>query len=520
MKTTTTKLTFLQLDAINIGTSNPRKEFKDDTLIELCQSIKDKGVLQSLLVRPFEGSYQLVCGERRYRASLMAGLLEVPVQIREMKDQEVMEVQLIENLEREDVHPLFEAQAFKFLMDTADYTTSDIAKKIVKSETFIIQRLSLLSLITVWRKAFLKNGINLSKALIISRLTKEDQKEVAENAMDFAGGVKSAKSLQNYIDKNIVNLLANASFDIEDSVLVKKCGACSLCPKRSGGISSLFADIKENDRCFDKACFKTKTDKHLNNEIQKIINEGENVFFIKTRWENCDESIVQQINQMEIKILERYEDFDIYNGKDKRKKRVQGLWVSGNEIGKTASIVLIKTKDIEKEAKEVTVVGQIEKIEQRAIRALELDQEKIQKKVSEKIGESAEFLEIDKLSTTPTDIVLRNLLLWNLIAWHQKDEVGLIIQIDKYNKQGNKGVLKRLGELTEQEVTFMVRNISYKAYANVLPTFTEGIALRKMANTFTSIDIKAIEKEQKSSADKRILRTEERIEKLKKSSKN
>ena len=125
----------------------PRKVFDEDALAELADSIAKHGVIQPLLVRPMpDGSYQLVAGERRWRASRMAGLTEVPVVIKELSDDEAMALALIENLQREDLNAIEEAQGIKALMDTLSLTQDEAAERVGKSRPAVANALRLLKL--------------------------------------------------------------------------------------------------------------------------------------------------------------------------------------------------------------------------------------------------------------------------------------------------------------------------------------------------------------------------------------
>ena len=137
----------LRVSEIEPNRSQPRREFNEEALAELADSISQHGVLQPLLVRPIaDGGYQIVAGERRWRASRMAGISEVPVIIKEMSDRDVMGIALIENLQREDLSPVEEAMGYKTLMDTYDFTQDDVAKTVGKSRPAVTNALRLLSL--------------------------------------------------------------------------------------------------------------------------------------------------------------------------------------------------------------------------------------------------------------------------------------------------------------------------------------------------------------------------------------
>lgn len=137
----------LKISEIEPNKNQPRREFDDNALAELAESISQHGVLQPLLVRPIaDGGYQIVAGERRWRASRMAGLTEVPVVIRELSDSETTELALIENLQREDLSPVEEALGYKQLMEEYDMSQDQVSKTVGKSRPAIANALRLLNL--------------------------------------------------------------------------------------------------------------------------------------------------------------------------------------------------------------------------------------------------------------------------------------------------------------------------------------------------------------------------------------
>lgn len=137
----------LRLSSIEPNKDQPRKQFDEDALIELADSIRQHGVIQPLLVRPLDnGMYQLVAGERRWRASRMAGLMEVPVVIRDLSDHEAMEIALIENLQRKDLNVIEEALGYQQLMEKYDMTQEKVAERVGKSRPAVANALRLLNL--------------------------------------------------------------------------------------------------------------------------------------------------------------------------------------------------------------------------------------------------------------------------------------------------------------------------------------------------------------------------------------
>ncbi len=136
----------LKLNDIEPNRDQPRKTFDESALSELADSIAQHGVIQPLLVRPIQDGYQLVAGERRWRAARLAGLTEVPVVVKELSDSETMEIALIENLQREDLNPIEEAEGLQLLIDTYGLTQDECAKRVGKSRPAITNSLRLLNL--------------------------------------------------------------------------------------------------------------------------------------------------------------------------------------------------------------------------------------------------------------------------------------------------------------------------------------------------------------------------------------
>ncbi len=145
----------------------PRKDFDDETISELASSIKEKGILQPLVVRTISGGYEIIAGERRWRAAQRAGITRVPVIIKEATDREVLELALIENLQREDLNPLEEAVAYQQLIDEFELTHEDISRQIGKDRSTITNQLRLLKLPEEAKKALIAGDITAGHARAI-----------------------------------------------------------------------------------------------------------------------------------------------------------------------------------------------------------------------------------------------------------------------------------------------------------------------------------------------------------------
>jgi ParB family transcriptional regulator, chromosome partitioning protein len=139
-------LRHLPIELLKANPNNPRRHFAEDDIESLAQSLKEKGVLQPIMVRPRGEEFEIVAGERRWRAAQRAGLHQVPVIIRELEDREALEIAIIENVQRSDLNPLEEARAYKMLMDQYDYTQQQLAQSIGKSRSHIANTIRLMQL--------------------------------------------------------------------------------------------------------------------------------------------------------------------------------------------------------------------------------------------------------------------------------------------------------------------------------------------------------------------------------------
>jgi ParB family chromosome partitioning protein len=253
------------------SSTNPRKVFDEERLEELAGSIRSKGVLSPLLVRRINGHFEIVTGARRYRAARRAGLDEIPVRIGAFTDEEALEIQIIENIQRADVHPLEEAQGFRALLERegAAYTVEKIAAKTGKAAAHIAKRLRLLDLIPPVADAFTAGRIGIEHALLIAKLGADVQEEALRHCFDGYYAANDAERslvpvsrLQAWVEQNVYLILKSVPFSKDDETLVPEAGSCANCPKRTGFNTLLFSEVRE-DSCADAACFNRKLDAHI-----------------------------------------------------------------------------------------------------------------------------------------------------------------------------------------------------------------------------------------------------------------
>jgi ParB/RepB/Spo0J family partition protein len=267
-----------------------RKHLDKAGLNELAESIRSAGVINPILVRILgaENStpeFEVVAGERRVLAAKSAGLTEIPAMVKDLTDQEVIELQLIENLQREGLHELAEAEGYEALQEKHGYSVDDLVVKVGKSKAYVYSRLKLLELSKEARAAFYSGGLSASSALLLARLhNADDQKrmlKVALNGQYGDGDPMSFRELKRYIGEEVMLQLKRAPFDTTTAELVPKAGPCTTCPKRSGNQVGLFEDGESEDLCTDSACFRLKREAAIKIKADAARAEGKTVLSAK-----------------------------------------------------------------------------------------------------------------------------------------------------------------------------------------------------------------------------------------------
>ena len=277
------RMAHVAVHSIAPSLTNPRKHFDPAKLQELADSIAASGVHQPILLRPLPPErlqdtlqearaqkrpapeYELVAGERRWRACQLAGVAEIPAMIRPMTDAQALEAQVIENLQREDVTGLEEAEGYQILMETVGINADEVGQRIGKSRSYVYGRLKILNLCEAGRQALREGKLDFSCGLYIARIPNEQlQLKALEWATeaDYYGDRPSARAVQQHVRQNFMLQLAAAKFDTADADLCPAAGACTSCPHRTGANPDLFADVNSADVCTNPPCYHAKEEAH------------------------------------------------------------------------------------------------------------------------------------------------------------------------------------------------------------------------------------------------------------------
>jgi ParB/RepB/Spo0J family partition protein len=268
---TVTMRVFAPLDMFVPSPTQPRRRFAG--IAELAASIAELGVLDDVHARMREdGKLELICGERRLRAARELGLEAIPFQIRDLTDEEVIKVQLAEAREREDLHPLEEAEAFD-LARSRGLSVEELRNG--RPASYVYRRLALVQLCPEARSVFLEGRLTEGAAQCLARLTDPaEQSRVLAEALQMRGHENAAVRVQYlafYVDR-AVRRLKDAPWKLDDPDLHG--GACTTCPKRTQAQAQLFEETTSaDDACTDRACFEVKRAEH-SEQLVEIAKKG------------------------------------------------------------------------------------------------------------------------------------------------------------------------------------------------------------------------------------------------------
>lgn len=197
--TNSNQVTSVSIYLIDNNADQPRKTFNDDKLKELAESIEQHGVIQPIVVQKNKDRYKIIAGERRFRAARLAGLNEVPVIIREMSEQEVLEVALIENLQRENLNPIEEAAAIKALIDEHDLTQEEVARRLGKSRPAIANSVRLLNLPETIRQLLSDGRLQAGHCRVLASIP--DEELMVKTARQAAGYEWSVRETEQRVQQ-------------------------------------------------------------------------------------------------------------------------------------------------------------------------------------------------------------------------------------------------------------------------------------------------------------------------------
>lgn len=303
------KLQNIKIELLKQSPTNTKGRNEGKSFDELVVSIKEKGVLMPILVREFGKGYEVIAGNRRFMASKEAGLKEIPVKIVDMTDVEAREAQIVENLQREDVHPIDEGIAYKGLIEASRplYTVKDVALKVGKSESYVKQRLALTGLSEKCANALRDNKITLSQATLLSRI--EDEKVEKGALAKFTDYDWDVDQVREWItNQSYLKAVANPKSNLSDLGDKEK--------------PNLFGDKTLG---IDPVSYGEKIAKFIENRIKESESKGKKMVRICSNYGKPDMKGV--LARDEYKTLDSKED------KKNAKEQIHGIVAEGDDLG-------------------------------------------------------------------------------------------------------------------------------------------------------------------------------------------
>jgi ParB/RepB/Spo0J family partition protein len=270
--------------------TNPRgKAFEGAAFDDLVASVKEKGVLVPVIVRPRpkgDKQFEIVAGNRRFRAAKLAGLEEIAARIEKLTDEEAREVQIVENLHREDIHPLDEGEAYRKLIEEGkNYDIVAVAAKVGKGIAYVRRRLILTDLTADAKKAYRSEKVNAGQVELIARLGSDDQARAIKMVTQRNYGTGD---LREWIQKAVVEKLSVAPPWKGHEDLVAAMAPCPECSKKKGG--NLFGEGAA-EQCGDPTCFARRLAAHIQLTIEKFKSDKKPLLLVSAGYRNSGDKI-------------------------------------------------------------------------------------------------------------------------------------------------------------------------------------------------------------------------------------
>jgi len=565
----------LPIDQISFSPFNYRKLFSEKDLQDFAAEILQHGIISPLTVRPLpSGNYELVAGERRMRAAKIAGLMVVPVVIKDYNDEQVREIQLAENLQRENPHPMHEAFAIGY-MQKAGKKTDEISARLGKSKQFIYMRIKLLALIEPIQEIFLNDVINLQDAIEIARVSAESQIEF------FNSYCREWKKRRNFEINNLENKLdqfkydlKEAPFNTKDKNLIPDAGACNVCESNTATLKTLFPEFAKQAICNNRACYHKKCAAHFTIEftsaflehapdalifngdlsdsitalIQSVKGAGELSAYsrydidivnppempVTEDYISEEEIDGEEVSQFDEKgfneALEEYEEeLEQYTVLMQSGKLQKGLLVMENSIrvlafspekqaarnaGHTVTAKEVQTSLKSGTATTELLEAEIERLNNKEARAKQLDREKVQLVIHEKFSSEIESVS-NITSLTTADQVAARLLIYQSLNYYTRGKVGaqLFTSTENEEKEESQMLYEKLAALTDNQYSYLIRNAIACQADSKFPLNSTGFFLYKQAEG-AGLNIESIEHLQEQKAMQRQGKQEEKIREL------
>lgn len=550
---------------ISLSSFNYRKQFDQTALEDFAAELAVHGVLSPLLVRAADGArYELVAGERRLLAARIAGLETLPVLVADLTDEQAREVQLVENLQRENPHPLHEAQAIQQMQQTGK-TIDEIAARLGKSKKFIYTRIKLSGPIEPHQQILMAGKMGVQQAYEIASLSGATQQEIYNQ---YCSGWQDEdfKMPSGYQISRFRCDLGSAPFDTNDNELVSDKGACSSCPLNSATLHSLFPELSNQAVCSGWECFQRKRRAHFTRQIDEVTSGFQPQAIVYTHAAQLEEISLLLSGFEELTGLPQYANWGLREILPPRMPEldnympagsqdltgeaealfaaavddyeadlvgyeeaiastgvVKGLLITDRHVrngyfilsqqANSKSAAAVSAKDFQLAAKQGAVTEQIiqseiERLTAKEQRSKEIDQQKIQLALHAAFSEGFAQVADEAIYTSADEVAVR-LIVFHSLDYQLRYQViqALGFSADALDKEH---FYDTLAQLSPAEFAYMVRASLAGNSASKSPDNINGWCLRAVAEN-AGLDLAAIERAQQEIAETRSARFQNRL---------
>lgn len=561
----------IKMALIDFSPLNYRKYFSEAALTEFAGELKQHGIISPLTVRRSSGErYELVAGERRLRAAMIAAIEELPVMIADLTDDEVREIQLSENIQRENPHPMDEAKGI-LQMQNAGLSIQDIAARLGRSPKYVFSRLRLNDLVEAFQEMFYENKLSLNDAFKIAGLSSESQTDFFEAECANWKNQKhfSLDSLDYYLNRYRYDL-KRAPFNTKDKQLVPGIGACTGCPSNSASLKTLFPELAKESVCSNRECYQSKCNAHFVFALSNAIVTCQPVAII-SRSELSEKELhlltlvpgaseLKQHFYFDISVIQKpeeprkedYEDqegdpdteafqeaqeeyeseLEAYNLSTKNGQYAIGLLLERSGVTpvyfslekptvQNRSGVTVTAKDVQAAIKAGNVTpeqlkGEMQRLNIREHRLEQLDREKVQLAVHTHFAEWA-MTPANHGSPTTADVAATRLIIYQSLGYHSRQVVRDALMKTKGrgkdHDDSSELLFKRLSSLSPKEHAYLLRMALCAQSESKYPSQQAGYFLYKVAESAKQ-PVKDIEAEQATKQKQRKEKLKTRLKDL------
>lgn len=577
MNTETIKITQIPLDQIIPSPLNPRKHFDETSIQELALSIANNGVLQPILVRRIEGDkYELIAGERRYRAVkslyddrwntviFSTDVSHIPAIIRDITPEESLDIQIIENLQRKDLHPMEEANGFYNLAMFNKLPAEEIAMRVGKSPSYIAQRIKLCDLIDPLQKFFYDGHLLVKDAMAISKFLVTDQQALFDSDIaeeEWESG--ETYSLTEWKVRKYQHALNNAPFDITSDELPPGTPACIECPHNSAVNTLLFPDQDNNPICLKSSCYHDKCNLSFQIQLDAAQEDPEVVLITGQYYPGedtkelmkkvpgiLDRNLYEELEEPEAPDRDEIIDWeeDEVEGEKEYQRALQdykrelaefhsckdsGAYIKALKIGGdqkgTYTYVRLKRgaktalKSTPADTKSADTLAEIHRLEAKERRSKELDDSKIWDQIKLLFKPIDNIKDFTDNNLTQEELTASAYAIFNKLGYNTRYALESYLCPDtKERKKKDLTCISALDEYFSDITQFGINELLRVFFLDTLPPqaiygHIEGDAaiMKRVAEKYWPHKIATICKAQQEIADKRSARVHERITKLK-----